>query len=63
MSMRPIKVWDLLLRIFHWSLVSLYLFAFITEDDFLDLHVIASYIIIGLILFRLIWGEIGRAHV
>ncbi len=62
MSMRPIKVWDLLLRIFHWSLVSLFLFAFITEDDFLDLHVIAGYIIIGLILFRLIWGVIGPRH-
>lgn len=62
MSTQPIKVWDPLLRIFHWSLVSLFLFAFITEDDFLDLHVIAGYIIIGLILFRLIWGVIGPRH-
>ncbi len=62
MSMQPIKVWDPLLRIFHWSLVSLFLFAFITEDDFLDLHVIAGYIIIGLIVFRLIWGVIGPRH-
>ena len=62
MSTQPIKVWDPLLRIFHWSLVSLFLFAFITEDDFLDLHVIAGYIIIGLIVFRLIWGVIGPRH-
>lgn len=62
MSTQPIKVWDPLLRIFHWSLVSLFLFAFITEDDFLDLHVIAGYIIIGLIIFRLIWGVIGPRH-
>ncbi len=62
MSTQPIKVWDPLLRIFHWSLVSLFLFAFITEDDFLDLHVIAGYIIVGLILFRLIWGVIGPRH-
>lgn len=62
MSTQPIKVWDPLLRIFHWSLVSLFLFAFITEDDFLDLHVIAGYLIIGLIVFRLIWGVIGPRH-
>ncbi len=62
MSTQRIKVWDPLLRIFHWSLVSLFLFAFITEDDFLDLHVWAGYIIVGLIIFRLIWGLIGPRH-
>ncbi len=62
MSTQRIKVWDPLLRIFHWSLVSLFLFAFITEDDFLDLHVWAGYVIVGLIIFRLIWGLIGPHH-
>ncbi len=62
MSVQKIKIWDPLLRIFHWSLVSLFLFAFITEDDFLDFHVISGYLIIGLIAFRLIWGFIGPRH-
>ncbi len=62
MSTQRIKVWDPLLRIFHWSLVALFLFAFITEDDFLDLHVLSGYIIVGLIIFRLLWGLVGPRH-
>ena len=62
MNTQKIKVWDPLLRIFHWALVTLFLFAFITEDDFLNLHAIAGYLIIGLIAFRLIWGVIGPRH-
>ncbi len=57
-----IKVWDLPVRIFHWSLASLFLVAYITEDHFMTLHTLAGYIIGGLILFRLIWGFIGTEH-
>ncbi len=62
MSTQRIKVWDPLVRVFHWGLVSLFLLAFATEDDFLDLHVVSGYLITGLILFRLIWGVIGTRH-
>ena len=62
MTKQPIKVWDPLLRVFHWSLVSLFLFSYLTEDDFLDLHVFSGYLIVGLILFRLVWGVIGPRH-
>lgn len=59
---KQIKVWDLPVRIFHWSLVSAFLLAYITEDDFMSLHVLAGYVIAGLIVFRLIWGVIGTRH-
>jgi cytochrome b len=36
--------------------------AFLTEDDLLAVHVWAGYTIIGLILFRLIWGLVGTRH-
>ena len=62
MTKQTIRVWDPLLRVFHWSLVSLFLFSYLTEDDFLDLHVYAGYAIAGLIAFRLIWGLIGPRH-
>jgi len=62
MANQQIKVWDIAVRIFHWSLVSLFLLAYVTEDHFLDFHVIAGYMIIGLIVFRLIWGFIGTHH-
>lgn len=54
-----IKAWDPLIRIFHWSLVLAFFLAFITEDDWMDLHVQAGYVISLLIAFRLVWGVIG----
>lgn len=57
-----VKVWDPLVRVFHWSLVTAFIVAFVTEDHYLGLHVQAGYTIIGLVLFRLLWGVIGTRH-
>jgi len=57
-----IKVWDLPVRIFHWLLVVAFSIAFITEDDFLSIHVWAGYFIAGLLVFRLLWGFIGGEY-
>ena len=62
MQHKQIKIWDPLVRIFHWSLVALFILSYATEDDFLNLHVNAGYIITGLIMFRLVWGFIGSRH-
>ncbi len=59
---KKIKVWDPIVRIFHWSLISFFLIALITGEDGEGLHVTAGYIIIGLIFFRFIWGFIGTKH-
>lgn len=55
------KVWDLAIRGFHWSLVLSFTIAYFTGDDADTLHAYASYIIIGLLSFRFIWGFIGSA--
>jgi cytochrome b len=57
-----IRVWDLPLRIFHWLLVAGFVSAYLTEDDFLNIHVWAGYLILGLLLFRLVWGFTGNHH-
>lgn len=57
-----IKVWDPLVRIFHWSLAAFFLIAYVTEDDLLSVHVYAGYAVAGLVAFRLIWGLIGTRH-
>lgn len=57
-----IKVWDLLVRVFHWTLVVAFAVAYITEEDFLLLHTWAGYTVFGLILIRLIWGLIGPRY-
>ena len=54
-----VKAWDPLIRVFHWSLVLFFVLAFITEDDWLNLHVQAGYAVSLLIGFRLFWGLVG----
>ncbi|SDY29682.1 Cytochrome b [Allochromatium warmingii] len=54
-----IRVWDPLIRLFHWSLVAGFATAFIVEDDNLSLHVWAGYLVLALISGRLVWGVIG----
>jgi len=57
-----VKVWDPLVRVFHWALVAGFFTAYFTEDDLLDIHVIAGYTVLGLVLFRVVWGVIGTRH-
>ena len=56
-SPATVRVWDPLVRIFHWSLVGLFTFAFLTGDEWQGPHETAGYIIAGLIAFRVIWGS------
>lgn len=57
-----IRVWDPLVRFFHWSLASAFLIAFITEDDFMTVHSWAGYLILSLLVVRLLWGFVGTRH-
>ncbi len=57
-----VKVWDPLVRIFHWSLVFSFFLAYITEDEWESLHVIAGYTVAMLVGFRIIWGLIGTRY-
>lgn len=57
-----VRVWDPLVRIFHWSLLTAFVAAYATGDDWEKLHVKIGYVVIGLIAFRLVWGLIGSTH-
>lgn len=57
-----IEVWDLLVRAFHWSLVATFAICFITEEEFINLHVWSGYAVIALLALRFIWGFIGTEH-
>ena len=57
-----VKAWDPLVRVFHWSLVFFFLLAFITGDDWQELHVLAGYAVSLLIGFRLLWGLVGTRN-
>ncbi len=59
---RTIKVWDPLVRLFHWSLVVCFVVAWVTGDELQRLHELAGYTIVGLLGVRIIWGFVGTAH-
>jgi cytochrome b len=62
MSQNSIQVWDPLVRIFHWSLVVFFGIAFLSGDEDSSLHIYAGYTVVGLVLFRILWGFIGTEN-
>lgn len=59
---RSAKVWDLPIRVFHWTLVGLVIASFVTAEiggNAMQYHVFSGCAILVLLLFRLVWGIIG----
>ncbi len=57
-----IKVWDIFIRIFHWSLVASFFIAYLTAEEENLWHIYSGYTVLGLIIFRAIWGFIGSKY-
>ncbi len=57
-----VRVWDPVVRIFHWSLVAAYAVAWLSTEAFDSLHEASGYAIGGLVALRLIWGVIGSRY-
>ena len=56
-------VWDLPVRLFHWSLVLLVLASWLTAElGLLELHFYSGYALATLVLFRLAWGLFGPRY-
>lgn len=62
--LQKILVWDIPTRVFHWLLAVSFLGAYLTAESerYRDLHLLLGYTLIGLILFRLIWGVAGTRY-
>jgi cytochrome b len=58
----PVQVWDILIRIFHWSLVAAFIVAYLTSEEDNPWHIYSGYAVLGLIIFRLLWGFVGSRH-
>ena len=63
MSQR-ILVWDVPTRVFHWLLVTSFVGAYLTAESERnrDIHVMLGYTLLGLIVFRLLWGFFGTRY-
>ncbi|WP_426612485.1 cytochrome b/b6 domain-containing protein [Bradyrhizobium sp. McL0616] len=59
---RTVAVWDLPLRLWHWTLAACVLTAWFTPTVYDNLHRIVGYCVIVLLAFRLIWGVLGSRY-
>ncbi len=58
--MLPMRIWDLPTRLFHWVLVALIFFAWLSSEMlWMRLHVLCGLTIMALVLFRIVWGFVG----
>ena len=57
-----VKIWDPLVRVFHWSLVASFAIAWLSAEEWGDLHEWAGYSAGALIAFRLVWGLVGSRY-
>lgn len=61
-----VPVWDLALRLFHWLLVLAILGSYLTGEIWRSVdyrwHKLIGYTILGLLIFRVIWGFVGGRY-
>jgi cytochrome b len=59
-----VRVWDLPVRLFHWTLVALVITLFVTIEvmDDIDQHALVGYTLLALVLFRILWGFFGNTR-
>jgi cytochrome b len=57
-----VRVWDPFVRVFHWSLVGLFVLAYATGDEFERVHIAGGYAIAVLLALRVVWGFLGPTH-
>ena len=65
MSTKRIRLWDLPTRLFHWLLVLAIAASIISGQlggNLIDWHGKIGLFIVGLIVFRLVWGLVGSTY-
>ncbi|AVW91163.1 cytochrome b/b6 domain-containing protein [Celeribacter baekdonensis] len=56
------KVWDPLVRLFHWGLVGCFAANAVFVDTESDVHLYVGYTIITLLTIRVFWGFVGTRY-
>ena len=59
---KQVKVWDILVRITHWTVAAGIIANLLFTEDGSDLHVYVGYTVVGLVVLRLLWGLIGTRY-
>ncbi|MCG8312722.1 MAG: cytochrome b/b6 domain-containing protein [Pseudomonadales bacterium] len=56
-------VWDISTRLFHWLIVASFVISWSSfELGYMDVHAYSGYGMLGLLLFRIVWGVVGSPH-
>jgi cytochrome b len=56
------QVWDPVVRVGHWVLVIAFAVAYFIEDETLQIHSWAGYVVAAYVVVRAIWGFVGSQH-
>lgn len=62
MANEKIHVWDIFVRLFHWALVASFVIAYLTSEEENLWHIYSGYTVLGLVVFRVVWGIIGSRY-
>jgi cytochrome b len=57
-----VRVWDRVVRSFHWALVLSFALAWFTSHSSEDIHHWAGYAAAALVMMRLLWGFLGTSY-
>jgi cytochrome b len=63
--MKPIRIWDLPTRLFHWAFVVIAVAAYVTAKtggNAMVYHFWCGYAILALLIFRVVWGIAGPRY-
>ncbi|NLJ93412.1 MAG: cytochrome B [Aeromonadales bacterium] len=57
-----VKVWDWSIRVFHWSLPVLLFLLWRSATEDLEWHMVFAQVLLGLLIYRIVWGFIGTPY-
>lgn len=59
---KQVKVWDILVRITHWTVAAGIIANLFFTEDGSELHEYVGYTVLGLVVVRLLWGLVGTRY-
>jgi cytochrome b len=59
---RQVKVWDILVRVTHWTVAAGIIANLFFTEDGSELHEYVGYTVLGLVVVRLLWGLVGTRY-
>ena len=63
-AMEPamVRIWDPVVRIFHWTIVVGYILDLFVFEEGVTSHNVVGYVVAGALAVRLVWGFVGSRH-